>query len=347
MRNNALYFPYINVPKSEWFFRVLLYWDQVGSIVPIEVMERQDDLTPHMRALVNEGLVTPIYPGQFIEHQELFSQIFIDYIKSRPNFQYSINRQRLQRVHLEKMGSRVHIEKLDTLADALVQIGVAERVDFSWYALEPWVADAYMTYLATYLGSLREISATPVTNSIKSYETLMTSPRLLGRNSRRNTVIPIRQILLGRLLPIPRIEDQLSELIEFKEQYGDQLGAFRNLIEDTCIDLANIGDEELREVALERELQRLEEGRDAISDGLRTDGYEVFYGALLPVMASVASIAAVDPSDPPLRWGAGVAGGVISLMTAIYQAIKTSNAQSRNQSGPLAYAAFATKQFQI
>ncbi len=32
--NNVLYFPYISVPSSVWFTRMLLYWDKVGSIVP-------------------------------------------------------------------------------------------------------------------------------------------------------------------------------------------------------------------------------------------------------------------------------------------------------------------------
>lgn len=34
MARKVLYFPYISVPESAWFTRVLLYWDEVGSIVP-------------------------------------------------------------------------------------------------------------------------------------------------------------------------------------------------------------------------------------------------------------------------------------------------------------------------
>lgn len=36
MTTAALYYPYIKVPESDWFTRVLLYWDVVGAIVPYE-----------------------------------------------------------------------------------------------------------------------------------------------------------------------------------------------------------------------------------------------------------------------------------------------------------------------
>ncbi|GAA4707227.1 hypothetical protein GCM10025781_27320 [Kocuria gwangalliensis] len=30
----ALYFPHIRVPKAAWFTQVLLYWEDVASIIP-------------------------------------------------------------------------------------------------------------------------------------------------------------------------------------------------------------------------------------------------------------------------------------------------------------------------
>lgn len=31
--NNLLYYPYINVPKTDWLIRALLYYDNIASIV--------------------------------------------------------------------------------------------------------------------------------------------------------------------------------------------------------------------------------------------------------------------------------------------------------------------------
>lgn len=42
MSSNALYYPYIQVPESPWFTRVLLYWDRVGAIVPNDYIEDPD-----------------------------------------------------------------------------------------------------------------------------------------------------------------------------------------------------------------------------------------------------------------------------------------------------------------
>jgi hypothetical protein len=55
MADKVLYFPYIRVPDSEWFTQVLLYWDEVGSIVPYEYVYSPEKLGPHMRELVQLG----------------------------------------------------------------------------------------------------------------------------------------------------------------------------------------------------------------------------------------------------------------------------------------------------
>jgi hypothetical protein len=64
MNSRVLYFPLINVPQNAWFARVLLYWDEVGAIVPNEVMRRQG-VTPYMKELIHEGLVSPTDPAQY------------------------------------------------------------------------------------------------------------------------------------------------------------------------------------------------------------------------------------------------------------------------------------------
>lgn len=65
MAENVLYFPYIRVPDNDWFQRVLLYWDSVGSIVPYEYINNPDRLGSHMQSLLIEGLVKQIIPGQY------------------------------------------------------------------------------------------------------------------------------------------------------------------------------------------------------------------------------------------------------------------------------------------
>src|SRR4051794_10339214 len=64
MTSRVLYFPLINVPENAWFTRVLLYWDEVGAIVPGELVRQREWLTPYMRDLVRSELVFPIDPAE-------------------------------------------------------------------------------------------------------------------------------------------------------------------------------------------------------------------------------------------------------------------------------------------
>jgi hypothetical protein len=66
MVDKVLYFPYIRVPGNEWFTRVLLYWDEVGSIVPSEYIYRPESLGTYMRELVQAQLVRQVLPGDYI-----------------------------------------------------------------------------------------------------------------------------------------------------------------------------------------------------------------------------------------------------------------------------------------
>jgi hypothetical protein len=65
---NVIYFPYIRVPESEWFTRVLLYWKQVASIVPYEYI-KSSKLSKFMDALISEAAGYAVVVGrQFTGH---------------------------------------------------------------------------------------------------------------------------------------------------------------------------------------------------------------------------------------------------------------------------------------
>lgn len=62
MADKVLYFPYIRVPGNEWFTRVLLYWDEIGSIVPSEYIYRTEVLGNYMIELLQSGLARQAFP---------------------------------------------------------------------------------------------------------------------------------------------------------------------------------------------------------------------------------------------------------------------------------------------
>jgi hypothetical protein len=80
----VLYFPYISVPESAWFTRVLLYWDEVGSIVPSPYEADLARLTPYMSELVRAELVRPIVPERYDRHLHRAVRPFLEFIDSDP-----------------------------------------------------------------------------------------------------------------------------------------------------------------------------------------------------------------------------------------------------------------------
>ena len=122
MSSNALYYPYIRVPESPWFTRVLLYWDRVGAIVPSEYLNDPDRLGPYMVGLVKEELVDQVIPGAHLWRVENFTKAFLDYVDGKYGTYGEPCASDWATVHYEKLGgSSVHMEKLQGLGKELCE----------------------------------------------------------------------------------------------------------------------------------------------------------------------------------------------------------------------------------
>jgi len=150
MPDKVLYFPYIKVPKSVWFTRVLLYWDRVGSIVPSEFLYQPERLGPYMADLVRAGLVEQVIPAERMRDIPHFAESFLEYVDAQ-----SSRRTWLQRMRLATPSAweEIHAEKMQDIAEGLIRRGLARRLkhEYSWYAVDPRTAAAFMAYLAAVL----------------------------------------------------------------------------------------------------------------------------------------------------------------------------------------------------
>lgn len=63
---NLLYYPYINLPDTEWTIRTLLYYDNVSAIVPAQYFHEPERYEPFMREAVQNELITPVNPRMFL-----------------------------------------------------------------------------------------------------------------------------------------------------------------------------------------------------------------------------------------------------------------------------------------
>src|SRR5688500_800300 len=59
MKRTLLYYPSVNIPTDEWLKPVILYTDEVSSILPFHITH--PEVTNDLRLLHNEGEYRPIY----------------------------------------------------------------------------------------------------------------------------------------------------------------------------------------------------------------------------------------------------------------------------------------------
>jgi len=338
MRDKVLYFPYIDVPQSAWLTRMLLYWDTVGTIMPYQFVNEPEHLDDHTRSLLQEGLLTQVFPSNYIDGIPNFSKAFVSYLESlggeldgrRAQFRARLSRplpgrpRRHREIHIEKLGAiPIHLEKTSSLADELVDMRLARRIEYPWLSVEARTAEEFMYYLATVLGRHRELQFAPATDELihlRRLASLVASEERIER-----PLHALRLEVLEDVLPSPGRAVSVSEIARFKERHGNQLRKFRRSIEKELTNIAAITDPQLQQRQIELLKEGLVEEVEDIQSKLKSTWPNLLFGKLCAVLGEIPLI-----------------GGVPGLMHAIYEAFGSS--EPADTSSPLAYAAYARKE---
>ena len=331
MRDSAIYFPFIDVPPTPWLTGVLFYWDTLWSIVPMEYVHSPEMHTPFMRELLAAGLVSPCVPMGHIPDVDTFGSQFIGYIERAAGRRRALGIRPLP----AEPRARIHIEKLGGWSEELVRLGLARRAKYPWYEAEPWVARAYMAFLASVIGMAPDVSAVPVTNSSECFRLLSGKRSQSALKGSR----PARDVILPALFPLPAATAKLSELVDFKASHGAELRALRMKVEGECEALADIDDVELRDYAAKQAAERLRTEAATIADAIQTKWTSITFGGLFAVLGAPSHLAG-DFDSAALRVSAGSA-----LTTAIYGCYSAARDLRNQHRKPLAYAALAARRF--
>jgi len=316
MRPNILYFPYIRVPESPWFTRMLLYWDQVASIIPYEFIYDPDRLGEHTRSLVEHELVRQVHPEQYIEDIPSFSSSFETYLQESHD-RLVKRREAFQRDET----FRIHMEKMGPIEEVLCEYGLARIQDYPLFSVEKDTAMDFMAYLAACLGRLEDIDADPVSDARAN---LMP---LTGHDSHTmphdEEIDVLRWVVLEELFPAPERALKAEEIADFRAKYKEILREFRRRVEREILALVELNDMGHRERRMELFREEIHDSVVEIRKRLEESG------AGKTLLSKVYSVALVVPGIPPL----------VGLLNAIGQAFKGSNRELRPL--PLAYAAHA------
>lgn len=335
MRDNALYFPFISVPPSQWMVNTLLYWDTVGSIVPLDhVFDRADG--GHMKQLVQTGLVTPIFPREHLYQIPDYEGAFLENLELK---RAEIARRDPELLQTPTDRAPIHLEKLQGLGEELVRLNHARRANGDWYEVDLWVANRLMTYLAAALGRLDSVAAAPVTDDQDCFRLLAGNAALSAPSESRLTA---RAAILDQMLPVPNGAIDFADLAKFKQERGSQLREFRREIEKRCITIAQASPAD-RDDALNLALEELRKDRDGIVTKMKDRWKDVLLGPLYSVVGAGIAVA-TKPLLDPVTGTMGIAGAGASLISTVYRAYRSNADYVAALNKPIAYAAAFTRQ---
>ena len=305
MADKVLYFPYMRVPENRWFTRVLLYWDQIGSIVPSEYADRPEGLGRYMGALVKEEQVKPIKPGTYIHRIPNFAEPFLKMIDDNP-----LIKGRRGIALKEHETFTLHIEKFSPLVYGLEDMGLARETSSPWWEMESLTADLYMTYLSSALGKTEDLNMEPITDRSQSLSMYSASSENISKPA--DIFRDLRMRVIQGILPAPTGGIPVLDLVQFKTQNHDLLHRFRRHIESSLINIARTPDEALRIKEAQMFEEELREQREEILALMRRRRWpKIAFGAVAAAMLDDHHIAitALDAAVDHLAVAGGLNGG--------------------------------------
>lgn len=348
MRNNALYFPYISIPESNWTIKTLLYWDKLSAIVPMDHIHNPEQLSPFMRALLERDLAEQIFPSQHLYEIPDFETSFIRYLE--PKVHHYIERPIQSfsgegRMHADKFGAilhqekmlpmtGIHVEKMGMLPEFLIENGLANQIDGEWFEVDTRVANMFMAYLAICLGALKNISAAPITNEYK-YSNFLGHSLFRNQNPRFNHHRKAKDVVINGILPTPIGRIDLDDLARFKDDHGKLLPRLRQKVERETANIALLENATDRLDATNDFINRCKEDTNEILEAMKPSWSNVTFGSLVPLFGTGLTMVATETGNTAAYAGAG-----LSFVATAYQALNSIRAErKRAEALPLAYLA--------
>jgi hypothetical protein len=329
--DKVLYFPHIRVPDNEWFTRALLYWDEVGTIVPYGPPDEvREILGEHTLGLMDAGLVSPVKASSAMGVPR-FDEAFIELVEADPAIPMSSaagSRRKTFQLHMTKPGYE--------LTAYLESRGLLTRTDSSWLEVEERTADLLMTYLACTLGASQYVQMTPITDRAESLAVLSGSSP--ASHAPGTEVSTLEMTVLEGLLPAPAGGASPTELAAFKDKHGELLRRFRRDIETFAMDVTTL-EPALRQRRAELFRDELMDQLDEVSARMKPRWPRIVFGTLCGVVAAAVPVATAVAGGAALA----AAGAAPGLASAVYAAFG-GTAQDWHGSS-VAYAALAQKHF--
>ncbi len=214
-KRTILYYPSIILPSDTWLRQALLYWDEVGSIVPYTFYK--DCFPPEMQFLSREGIYRMFRPHDLFKNHKLFFVEFCSEIQSK----------RYKQMLGPKNGwkqYRIYFDKLDLDVLWLLEKEglILGRTD-NCFLVEEQTALLYMSLLAQHLADT-DLQSTVIGTNLRDYENIIF-------NHSRSQGVPCLNNRFFNILPIPREDVPLGDILAFRQKHKNELLHFVTVLE--------------------------------------------------------------------------------------------------------------------
>lgn len=359
LKRAILYYPSIGIPSGTWLRKAILYWDEIASIVPESYELRTvDPYSMDIDFLKKEGVYKPVRPGDLAYHSfqavNDFGNELSDIVLSNVYQEFLKRRQSVSIFQNKKANSRskprlINKEKgTDEIFGFLIDAGLANECqqDSDWYEVEGNTALLYMALLAKYLANYAKQATTPSTD-MPEYQRLCFQPK----NS--ESAIPALNLSFINLLPVPRDNISLDDILRFKRLRRDHLLQFRQIQEEFQDRISDCESQSEANEMMSRFGNRLERELYDLQAILKDSSISTVAGSFdvlirIPPMAWLASLGvaygvAKNITEIPIKVvlsGVGVAGA-ISLSK--YLLDKRNEKRAALRRSPLSYLFLAKR----
>lgn len=223
MKRTFLYYPSISIPETEWINSVLLYSDEISSIVPSHAYEFGDNFPDYIKKLMDNGEYRPVYARYLLDTSrkefQKFEERFFKIVDSR-EFQDLSGKENKTSV---KNFFHIYEEKIPY--NIRTFLDEKHLIEPKWregkMLVEENTAILYMSLLAQFVSEVDENLVIPCTDD-KRVEKIA----FKLTDNKQNSL----SLLLEKCLPNPRAGTDVMDIISYKRKHHDELLRFRQFL---------------------------------------------------------------------------------------------------------------------
>jgi hypothetical protein len=278
MNNKLLYFPHCNIPENSWTIKSLLYWDNVGIIVPPSFIENPNKHNKFTIDLLQTDLIESIFPYNYTHQVKNFDKGFIDLVND-PKFplkkrQKDFSNNYISEIYIQKFGNE--------LLKHLIDLKIAKKKNRESFYIENRTANLIMLYLASVISKTGNF--TPATDEIGNLD------MSISQTGSTYTLNKLRDRILDDLIPFP-VNPSLTKLRKFKDKYYHELESFRILIEAAVLDISTFKGKKAKEDKYSLKIAEILDKKGKILSDLNQSKFQqISFGTICGVGATALSI---------------------------------------------------------